>query len=86
MFSAEKILERFRERPFRPLQFVLTTGQTYDVYHPDLVFILSDSIIIGLPSKQNETIADFVTRVSLFHITELKDLPVVMNPQSNGTA
>jgi hypothetical protein len=76
-----------REQPFAPLQIVTTTGQTYDIYHPDLVFVTVESLMVGLPSSKDPSIATgHITRVALGHVTELRDLPRHVAPNTNGPA
>lgn len=85
IFTPETVQSRLRDRPFVALRIVTTAGQTYDVYHPDLVFVGSHFLIIGFPRAENPGLADRVTRIALAHVTELLDLPQpVRPPESNG--
>ncbi len=84
MFTADDIQARFRDKPFVPLRIVTTTGQTYDVYHPDLVLVGRRALIVGTPSEQNPTQFEQVTRVEIIHVTELRDLPVPSPPGKDG--
>lgn len=52
IFTPDSVKDRLREQPFRPLQIVMTSGQTHDVWHPDLVFVTEESLIVGLPSTR----------------------------------
>ena len=83
MFSADDIQARLRERPFSPIRIVTTTGQTYDVSHPDLVLVGRRFLIIGTPTAENPSIADQVTRLAMVHVTELRDLSKPAGP-ANG--
>ncbi len=85
MFSADDIQARLRERPFTPIRIVTSTGQTYDIYHPDLVLIARRFLVIGMPSADNPSQAEQVTRVAVLHVTELRDLPAPTVPP-NGPA
>ncbi len=80
IFTADDVQARLREQPFVPVRIVTTTGQTYDVYHPDLVFVARRFIEVGTPDRDNPTVADAVTRVALVNVTELRDLPVPTAP------
>jgi hypothetical protein len=86
MFSADDIQARLREKPFTPLRIVTTTGQAYDVYHPDLVLVGRRFLVIGLPSAENPAQADQVTGVSVLHVTELRDLPSPAPPPGGNAA
>jgi hypothetical protein len=84
MFSADDIKARLRERPFTPVRFVTTSGETYDVDHPDLVFVARRFLIIGVPGAEDPTLAEQVTRVGILHITEMRDLSRPAPPPANG--
>ena len=80
MFSADDVRARLREQPFRPIRIVTSTGDTYDVYHPDLVFVARRFLIIGTPSSDDPSLADQVTRVAILHVAEMRDLPTPTLP------
>ena len=84
MFSADDIQARLRQQPFGPLRIVTTTGATYDVHHPELVLVGRRFLMVGLPSAENPTQAEQVTRVSLLQVTELQDLPQPQSASGNG--
>jgi hypothetical protein len=84
LFTPDQVKARLREQPFVPVQIVTTTGQTYDIYHPDLVLVTLEYLMVGRPSANNPAFADLVTRVALAHVTELRDLPRHVPPQTNG--
>ncbi len=86
MFSADDIQGRLRGRPFVPIRFVTSTGQIYDVYHPDLVMVGRRALIIGTASAEDPAQFDQVTRVAILHVTELRDLPIPIGPSGNGPA
>ena len=76
MFNAEIIQSRLCQAPFVPMRIIISSGQTFDVYHPDLVLVGVREIMIGMASKRNPAFYDQVTRVPLMHITALEDLPL----------
>ena len=85
IFTPDDVQARLRDRPFLPVRIVLTTGQSYDIYHPDLVLVGRRFLIVGTPSSENPSHADLVTRVALVHVSELRDLPIT-TPPTNGPA
>jgi hypothetical protein len=87
IFTADDVHARIRsESPFQPVQLVTTTGQTYDIYHPELVLFARHFMYIGLPTKKNSYVADNVTRLAYVHLAEMRDLPLPPQPGSNGQA
>lgn len=74
MFTAEDILARMRKQPFVPVRIVTSSGESYEVHHPDLVLVGRRDIQVGLASKRNPAIYEQVSRVSLLHITAMEDV------------
>jgi len=75
MFSPDDIQARLRQQPFVPLRIVTTTGQTYDIHHPELMMVGRHYVIVGLPTKENPTQIEQDTRVAIIHLTEIQGLP-----------
>jgi len=86
MFSTDQIRSRVREMPFRPFQVVTTAGDIHEVRHPELIMVGVGDVVIGIPSPNNPNAYERLTRVSLFHIVELRDFPVESTATQNGTA
>ena len=86
IFTSTDVKARLRDQPFVPMQIVTTTGQTYDIRHPDLVFVGKNFLIVGLPASDNPSLPEQVTRIALVHVSELRDLPAAPPPTSNGSA
>jgi hypothetical protein len=58
-----------------PVRIIISSGQTFDIYHPDLVLVGRRDMIIGMASKKNPATYEQTNRVPLMHITALEDLP-----------
>jgi hypothetical protein len=86
MFSYEGVKERVRGQPFRTVRIVLSTGQSYDIAHPDLVFVGKRFLIVGVPDRDDPAVADRVTHVALSHVTELLDMAASTPQLGNGAA
>jgi len=84
MFTPDEIRARVRVTPFVPLRIVTSSGQTFDVSHPDLVMIGRRSLEIGTASAENAIYYEQVTRVAIMHVTALQDLPSPASPTGNG--
>lgn len=83
MLTSQDILDRVRKQPFVPIRFVTSSGESYEVRHPDMVWVGRRDIHIGMSSRGNPSIYEQVSRVSLLHITAMEDLPVKKG-KSNG--
>jgi hypothetical protein len=75
MLTAEEIRDRVRSRPFCPLRIVTSSGETYDVFHPDLIMVGRREVSVGIPSGEAPTYYDRQARIAIMHITALHDLP-----------
>jgi hypothetical protein len=84
MFTADAIQARVRERPFVPLRIVTSAGQSFDIYHPDLIMIGSRALLVSTASSANPTQFEQVTRVAIMHVTALQDLPTPAPPGGDG--
>ncbi len=58
MFTAADIQARLRGRPFIPVRIITTTGEAYDVHHPDLVMTGRRFLMIGMPAADNPSVAN----------------------------
>jgi hypothetical protein len=76
MFGSDEILNRIREKPFRPFRIVASGRQHFDIYHPDLLLVGADELTIGHPHRGVAGIYGKTTRVALQHIVALEDLPL----------
>jgi hypothetical protein len=76
MFSSDDIQRRLRQSPFIPVRIISSSGQTFDVVHPDLVLVGRRDITIGMASSENPAQYEQTTRVPSMHVTALEDLPM----------
>ena len=84
MFIATDIRDRIRTTPFVPVRITTSTGQAFDIYHPDLVMVGKRFLEIGAPSNDEPGIFDSITRVTILHVTARKDLPLPSTFSGNG--
>ena len=86
MFTPKDILERVKQRPFMPIRIVTSAGQSFDVLHPDMIWVGTRDIHIGTPNTEYPEVYDAVTRIALMHINTITDVPAATKPPagSNG--
>jgi hypothetical protein len=76
MLTAEAVRQRARLQPFIPFRLVTSTNRTYDVHHPDAIYVTRGYVIVPLPGGQGaDEIPDQTTMIATVHLTELQDLP-----------
>jgi hypothetical protein len=85
MFTAEDIRQRVKEQqPFVPVRIVTSSGQSYDVTHPDLIMVGKRFLQVGVASNDNPTIFEVVNRVAIMHVSDLQDIPHETPSGTNG--
>ena len=85
MFNAQEIHARLSEKPFIPLRVFASSGQSYDITHPELVIVGVRALYIGVPSNDFPQFAETASRVAMLHITDLQELPQTMATGANGS-
>ena len=75
MFTADDIHARVHQRPFVPMRIITSGGQTYDIYHPDLVMVGRRSITVGTASSENPLHYDQTTRIAVLRVTVRRPRP-----------
>lgn len=71
MITADDVRQRLTETPFQPFRIVASSGSSYDITHPDSVFVSRRVLYVGIYKPQIEGVADRVAHVSVLHVTEL---------------
>jgi len=84
MFSAEVIKARLNEKPFRPLRIIVSEGLSYEIVHPDLVWVGWSDLQIGFASPDHPTIYDRTIRIATGHVVGLEDIPSPPPANKNG--
>ena len=85
MYTTQVIKARVAQQPFVPLRILTSSGRSYDVYHPDLVWVGAWEIHVGFSSAMDPAVYDGTTRIALMHITALEDLPAqISKTKKNG--
>ena len=84
-FTPDVVRDLVRRKPFVPLQLVTTTGESYTIDRPDMVFLTIRSLMLGTPSRRNPLIADDMTHVALVNIDELRELDLPAASVSNSS-
>lgn len=84
MFTPEYIRARMRQQPFTPVRIVTSSGESYEVFYPDLVWVGGRDLQVGTPMPGAPAFYDMVARVAIMHITALQDLPTLIPPQTGN--
>ncbi len=61
------------QRPFKPFRVVMSSGQSYDVRHPEMAFLTRSDLLVGIDDADDGVPADFKI-CSLLHVTAIEPL------------
>jgi len=75
MFSGSEILQHVRKQPFVPFRIVTSSGEAFDVHHPELIMVGTRDVTIGLPSAKDPTFYEGQIWVAILHIASIKEIP-----------
>ncbi len=70
-------VQTFRElltrRPFEPFRLVMSSGQAYEVRHPEMAFLTRTDILVGI-DETDEGVPDRFKICSFLHVTAIEPL------------
>lgn len=76
MFTPKDIKRRAKQHPFVPFRIVTSSGESYTVSHPDLVWVGTRVVYVGSADRHDPATFDDEDRIALVHITALEDMSV----------
>jgi hypothetical protein len=68
--TLDTIQELLSRQPFEPFRIVTSSGDRYDVRHPEMVLRVKNGLYVGLGGKG--AVADRAAFVSLLHVTAVE--------------
>lgn len=60
-------------RPFRPFRLVMSSGQSYEVRHPEMAMLTRTDLLVGVDVADDGIPAEFKI-CSLLHVTAIEPL------------
>jgi hypothetical protein len=81
--TADAIFARLLRRPFVPFRMILSSGTTYDILHPEMMFVSKSGVTIAIydqaqrPSPEEIPVREAL--ISFLHIAATEDLPQPMS-------
>ncbi|HEY0009385.1 MAG TPA: hypothetical protein VGB55_11720 [Tepidisphaeraceae bacterium] len=77
--TADAVLARLRRRPFVPFRVILSSGTSYDILHPEMMFVSKSGLTIAIYDPGQRAAPDEVpvreALVSYLHVAATEDLP-----------
>jgi hypothetical protein len=68
-------------RPFRPFRLVMSSGQAYEVRHPEMAMLTPSDILVGIGDTDEGVAAEFKI-CSLLHVTAVEPLAPTASGQN----
>jgi hypothetical protein len=77
--TADALFARLRRRPFVPFRLILTSGTTYEIVHPEMLFVSKSGLTVAVYDRDQrpspEEIPMREALVSFLHVAASEDLP-----------
>jgi hypothetical protein len=71
--TVQTLRDLLATRPFRPFRLVMSSGQTYEVRHPEMAWLTRSDILVGIDQTDEGVPAEFKI-CSLLHVTAVEPL------------
>jgi hypothetical protein len=72
--------------PFKPFRVIMTSGETFDVWHREASIIAGNYITIGLLPTQGGQTYERSVILDIFHVIGIEPLPRPVPTKGNGQA
>jgi hypothetical protein len=77
--TADALFARLRRRPFVPFRLVLSSGTTYAIMHPEMMFISRSGLTVAIYDRDQQPSPEEIpvreALVSYLHVAATEDLP-----------
>jgi hypothetical protein len=81
--APEELREVLKQQPFEPFRLVMTDGASYDIRHPDLLWVGWRSAMVGLTGEPGKQFYERSVKIDLFHVVRV-ELTEAHSPRKNG--
>ena len=71
--TVQTFREMLARRPFQPVRIVTSSGQTYEVRHPEMAVLTRTDLLIGMGAADDD-LPEYFKYVSLLHITAIEPI------------
>jgi hypothetical protein len=71
--TTESFRTLLKQQPFRPFRLVMSSGESYEVRHPEMALLLKNDILVGTDVADDGMPAEF--RICpLFHVATVEPM------------
>ena len=71
--TVQTFKEMLARRPFQPVRLVMSSGQRYEIRHPEMAFLTRTDILVGTGAAEDGVPAEFKI-CSLLHVTAIEPI------------
>lgn len=71
--TVQTFRELLAKRPFKPFRLVMSSGQSYDVRHPEMAMLTRSDILVGI-GDTDEGVPAELKICSLLHVTSIEPI------------
>ena len=71
--TTETFRHLLNTRPFKPFRVIMSSGESYDVRHPEVAWLLKNDLLVGIDIEDDGFAAEF--RICpLFHVATIEPI------------
>lgn len=71
--TTETFRHLLNTRPFKPFRVIMSSGEAYDVRHPEVTLLLKNDLLVGIDIEDDGFAAEF--RICpLFHVATIEPI------------
>jgi hypothetical protein len=71
--TVQTFRELLAQRPFKPFRLVMSSGQSYDVGHPEMAMLTKSDLLVGIGDIDEGAPAEFKI-CSLLHVSAIEPI------------
>lgn len=75
--TVQNFREALHAQPFQPFRLVMSSGQTYDVRHPEMALVTRTNILVGTEVADDGVPTQFKI-LSLLHVTAIEPISLAV--------
>lgn len=77
--TADTFRKILRRKPFEPFRIVISSGESYNVMHPEMVFVTNKTLVLALPDPTTPDghRLDFCSYLYIAHVEMLRPVEPV---------
>ena len=76
--TADTLFARLRRKPFIPFRLILSSGTTYDIMHPEMMFVSKSGLTVAIYDRGQQPSPDEIpvreALVSFLHVAATEDI------------